>query len=446
MAKIEYITKRTGARVPFSKERITNAIYRAAVAVGGRDRTIADGLADQAVAILEAQAQPGEAPTVEQIQDVVETVLIKNGYARTAKAYILYRNERTRRREEQARRWARTDDFYPWRTMWEGLDWAVAHDVHTVERLNARIARGEFADLVREADQAYEEDIALAAEMVRQREEPVRVVVIAGPSSSGKTTTTIKFGHLLQQQGLHLVPLTVDHYFHDLEMHPKDEHGDYDYETPQALDLALINEHLQRLLAGEEVCIPSYDFRTGRQRPDHTPMRIGPHDVILIDSLHGLYAEMTASVDDEAKFRLYIEPLLQCKGPDGEYVRYTDLRLMRRMERDSKYRAYDPTRTLEHWHYVRSSELRNIIAYIHTADYVVNSGLPYELPVMRTRLLDSFARWVEQYRDDPLRHDAFERAERVHRLLQAVTPVTDESAIPPDSLLREFIGGSCYQY
>jgi len=119
---------------------------------------------------------------------------------------------------------------------------------------------------------------------------------------------------------------------------------------------------------------------------------------------------------------------------------------MRRMVRDAAYRAYDPQRTLEHWHYVRSSEMRNIIPYVNTTDYIVNSGLPYELPVMQARLFDHFARWAEEYRDDPLREDARVRAQRVHRLLQAVTPVEDDSAIPPDSLLREFIGGSCYEY
>jgi uridine kinase len=175
-------------------------------------------------------------------------------------------------------------------------------------------------------------------------------------------------------------------------------------------------------------------------------MRVGPNDIILIDSLHGLYADMTWSVDDELKFKLYIEPLLQMKGPDGKFVRWADLRLMRRMVRDATHRAYKPQQTLEHWHYVRSSEMRNIIPYINTTDYIVNSALPYELPVMRARLFDHFEEWVEHYRDHPLRQDASMRAERVYNLLKSVTPIEDESAIPPDSLLREFIGGSCYEY
>jgi uridine kinase len=116
------------------------------------------------------------------------------------------------------------------------------------------------------------------------------------------------------------------------------------------------------------------------------------------------------------------------------------------MVRDAAHRGHTPQRTLEHWHYVRKSELRNIVPYIHTTDYIVNSGLPYELPIMRARLCDDFERWAEQYQDDPLRQDASMRAKRVHHLLKAVTPVEDDSPIPPDSLLREFIGGSCYEY
>lgn len=446
MTKITHVVKRTGAIVPFNKERITNAIYRAAVAVGGRDRSIAERLADQVVAMLEETTPEGHIPTIEEIQDIVEKVLIENGHAKTAKAYILYRDERARRRQERAKRSAQPYENIPWRKIWEVLNWAVEHDLHTVERLNARIARGEFPEIVRETDRAYNEDITTASEMIRERRGQVRLVIIAGPSSSGKTTTTIKLSHLLKKMGLSLVPLTVDNYFFDLELHPKDEFGDYDFETPQALDLALINEHLVRLIAGEEVWIPFYDFKTGKRHDNHTPMKIGPNDIILIDSLHGLYADMTRDIEDEQKFKLYIEPLLQMKGPDGKYIRWTDLRLMRRMVRDAAYRAYDPQQTLEHWHYVRSSEMRNIIPYINTTDYIVNSGLPYELPIMKARLFHHFEKWVELYRDDPLREDAFMRAERVHRLLQAVTAVEDDSAIPPDSLLREFIGGSCYTY
>ena len=450
MARITHVVKRTGATVPFNQERITNAIYRSAVAVGGRDRSIAERLSDQVVTMLEEVTPPDHIPSIEEIQDIVEKVLIENGHAQTSKAYILYRDERARQRQERAERLARPSGNIPWRKIWRVLDWAVDHDLHTVERLNARIARGEFSDIVRETDRAYNEDITTASEIIRERHksarDSVKIIIIAGPSSSGKTTTTIKLSHLLSKMGFSLIPLTVDNYFFDLELHPKDEFGDYDFETPQALDLNLINEHLVRLIAGEEVRIPFYDFKTGHRHDDHTPMQIGPNDIILIDSLHGLYAPMTRDIDDGQKFKLYIEPLLQMKGANDKYVRWTDLRLMRRMERDASHRAYDPQQTLEHWHYVRSSELRHIIPYVNTTDYIVNSGLPYELPIMRARLFERFKEWGELYRGDPLRKDALVRARRVYRLLRGVTPVEDDSAIPLDSLLREFIGGSCYEY
>jgi len=446
MPRIESVIKRSGAVVPFNAERITNAIYRAAVAVGGRDRSIAEGLSRQVVEILENTVPTGRIPTVEEIQDIVEKVLIENGHARTAKAYILYRDEQSRRRRQKIAKSNSDSGNIPYRKIWEVLSWSVDHGLNTVDRLNARIAGGEFPAIVQESDAAYEEDVAAAAGMIQERWEAVKIAIIAGPSSSGKTTTTIKLNQRLQEMGLSLVTLNVDNYFLDLELHPRDEFGDYDFETPYALDLAMINQHLVRLLAGEEVLLPHYDFKAGKRHDNVTPLRLGANDIILIDSLHGLFGDMMPDIPHERKFKLYIETLLQMKGPDGRFIRWTDLRLMRRMLRDARHRAYSPQQTLEHWHYVRSSELRHIIPYVNAADYIINSALPYELSIFRPKLIDHFAAWVEHYRNDPLRQDAFVRAQRVHTLLSAVTPVEDDSVVPPDSLLREFIGGSCYRY
>jgi uridine kinase len=445
---ITNVVKRTGAVVPFTPKRITNAIYRAAVAVGGRDRSIAEGLARQVVEMLEESTPADHYPSVEEIQDIVEKVLIENGHAKVAKAYILYRDERARRRREKAARGYRESSNIPWRKIYEVLRWSVDHDLHTVERLNARIEHGEFARIVEESDRAYEEDIDTAAQLIGERRSELRLVIVAGPSSSGKTTTTIKLGERLSKIGLSLVTLNVDNYFFDLELHPRDEFGDYDFETPQALDLELISQHLVRLTAGEEVRIPHYDFRTSKRHDNATPLRIGSNDIILIDSLHGLYPAMTHDVEDEHKFQLYIETLLQMEGPGGRMVRWTDLRLMRRMVRDASFRAYDPKGTLEHWHYVRSSEMRNIIPYANNTDFIINGALSYELPVMRRRLLDQFRQWVRDYEGDPLRIDAQTRAKRVFELLMAVAPIEarDENAIPPTSHFREFIGGGSYEY
>ncbi len=443
--RITHVVKRSGAIVPFNRDRIVNAIYRAAVAVGGRDRERAEWLADQVIIYLEQTATDGHAPYIEEIQDAVEKILIENGHAAVAKAYILYRDERYRRRRRAADKAARPSESIPWAKIWRVLDWAVSHSLHTVETTNQRIAAGDFPQIVHESETAYEEDVATAANLIAGRSHELRMVIISGPSSSGKTTTTVKIEQRLKKAGLKFATLNVDNYFFDLAMHPKDEFGDYDFETPQALDIPLINEHLHRLASGEEVLIPYYDFKSGTRFMNRTPMRLNPNEILLIDSLHGLYPDMTGDIADEIKFKLYLEPLLQMKGPDG-FVRWTDLRLIRRMLRDAEHRAYNPQMTLEHWHYVRSSELRNIIPYIGSTDFIINSAMPYELALYRHRLGESFAEWDVLYKDSPLREDAYRRASRIHRLLQTVLPVADDSAVSADSVLREFIGGSSLSY
>jgi len=446
MTKIKNVVKRSGATVPFNPDRITNAIYRAAVAVGGRDRSIAEGLSAKVTQYLEKNLPPGHTPSVEEIQDAVEKVLVEEGHSQTAKAYIIYRQERAKQREREAQDGPRLSQNIPWEKIWHVLDWAVTHGVHTIESYNQRLESGDLAEIIEVAEAAYNKDVSEATESIIERAEEVRMVLITGPSSSGKTTTTIKIGQRLEKEGLKLVALNVDNYFFDLELHPKDEFGDYDFETPQALDLALINEHLQALFAGKEVLIPYYDFKTGERQDEHTPMQLKEKEILLIDSLHGLFPDMTRTIPDEQKFKLYLEPLLQMKDSRGKYVRWTDIRLIRRMLRDASHRAYKPRSTLEHWHYVRASELRNIIPYVNTADHIINSAMPFELSLYRARLGADFAQWEKDYHDDPLREDAYTRAKRVHAVLEEILPIEDDGPVPKDSVLREFIGGSVYQY
>ncbi|MGD2079294.1 MAG: ATP cone domain-containing protein, partial [Chloroflexota bacterium] len=350
MTRFTHVVKRSGAIVPFNIDRISNAIYRAAVAVGGRDRQRAEWLADRVVEYLEATLPPDHTPHIEEIQDAVEKVLIENGHAAVAKAYILYRDERLRRRRDEGDKAARPSDKIPWFKIWRVLDWAVVHELNTVESMNDRIKADEFPQIVHESEAAYEDDLTTAAEFITNRSDRLRMVIICGPSSSGKTTSTIKIEQRLTKVGLKFVTLNVDNYFFNLEDHPIDEFGDYDFETPQALDLELFNDHLQQLVDGEEVLIPHYDFKLGQRYLDRTPLSLASDEILLIDSLHGLYPPMTEAVDEDLKFKLYLEPLLQMKGPAG-YIRWTDLRLIRRMLRDAEHRAYDPRQTLEHWHY-----------------------------------------------------------------------------------------------
>jgi len=221
MAKINYVIKRSGAVVPFNPERITNAIYRAAVAVGGRDRSIAEDLGKQVVAMLEKTTPSGQSPTVEQIQDTVEKVLIENQHARVAKAYILYRADRARHRQTEIQDSSAPSTNIPWAKIWHILDWAVDHGVNTIEGFTERVKKGELADVVRESEELYHSDIRNAADLIIKRVKDLKIVIISGPSSSGKTTTTIKLGELLKQQGYNLVTMNIDNYFLILNCIPR---------------------------------------------------------------------------------------------------------------------------------------------------------------------------------------------------------------------------------
>src|SRR5210317_497880 len=188
---ITHVIKRSGANVPFNQERVANAIYRAVVAVGGRDKETAKELADQVVEILNQKFTAETNPHIEDIQDTVEKVLIENGHAKVSKEFILYRDEATKRRESEARHHSQSNENIPWAKIWRNLDWAIAHNLHTVESMNERISKNEFAQIVHESEALYEDDVSLAAELIIERLDSLRMVMISGPSSSGKTTTTI---------------------------------------------------------------------------------------------------------------------------------------------------------------------------------------------------------------------------------------------------------------
>lgn len=446
MNKIKQVTKRSGAVVAFTPERITNAIYRAQIAVGERDLAQAEKISSLVVLDLENQFDKKNIPTIEEIQDAVEKILIQNGYVKVAKAYILYRKERTEKRQQRAELASRPSVNIPWAKIWHILNWAVDQGLNTTTNLNIRLKKGEIEDIISASEQLYEVDLENAAEMIALHKDTLRMVLISGPSSSGKTTTTIKLGQRLEHIGMKLTSLNVDNYFFNLDMHPKDEFGDYDFETPHALDLELINNHLSQLIAGHEVQIPFYDFKTGMRTDQLTSMHLAENELILIDSLHGLYPDMTSSINDDQKFRLFLEPLLQMKTSYGEFIRWTDIRLMRRMLRDASHRSYDPTKTLMHWHYVRSSEMRNIIPYISSVDYIINSAMPYELGYYKPKLVSDFRKWVLDFEFDPLKTDAFFRAKRTLRTLEDLEAIENEDLIPTDSVIREFIGGSSLTY
>jgi uridine kinase len=442
--RFKKVMKRDGSVADFDQEKITLAIYKAAASVGGHNRELSEKLSDDVVEVLNECFEPPDVPTVEEVQDIVEKVLIENGHAKTAKAYILYRDSRRRERERKGVKRGRHRPL-PYQLMYEQFLWNVDHGCETTERLNARVLDGSFPGLIKDADARYNESIFMAADAIARFKDKIRIIIVAGPSSSGKTTTTAKLAARLRELGVNTAPLNLDHYFFNLELHPRDEHGDYDFETPEALDLPLINEHLAALVEGGTVEMPQYDFKSGKRLERTQPIKFEPGRVILIDTLHGLHPPLTESVDDDLKFKVYIETISMLRDRDKQFVRWTDVRLLRRMVRDHSQRAYEPIQTIGHWHYVRRSELKHIIPFIRDADYVLNGALPYELPVLKKYEFEYFPKVIAAWKNDPKRRDACIRAERIYKLLSEIEQFENESVIPEDSLLREFIGGSVYK-
>lgn len=442
---IKQIVKRDGTVVAYDRDRISTAIFKAAAAVSEFDRSEADRIAQLVEQRLLANFGKQSTPSVEEIQYLVEETLIMESHAKTARAYIRYRHDRQMERTQRAYQFEATDNI-PYKKIYEVLRWNMDHGCDTVDGLNEIIASGKLPELIAACENRYDKEVAAGAEKFIEHLPEVRVFFIAGPSSSSKTTTTIKVSEKLAEAGNEFLALNIDHYFFDLDHHPKDEFGDYDYETPHALDLKLIDQHVSELLAGKRIKTPHYDFKTGTRKLGVYDMELGKNQILLIDSLHGLFGEMTQSTPDEKKFKLYIETLGQVRNREGLFMRWADNRLLRRMIRDSWHRNLQPEQTLTHWHYVRRSELRNIIPFIGTVDYLVNSAMPFELPILKDRLFKYFPPAMEKFKDDAKRQDAYVRAKRVYETLKDLTPVSDDSAVPKTSLLREFIGGSDYTY
>jgi len=259
--------------------RIANAIYRAVVAVGGRDKNKSEELADEVVKILSDKFTNSSIPNIEDIQDVVEKVLIEKGHASVAKEFILYREESAKRRGEEGRLTSKLNENVPWAKVWRNLDWAVEHNLHTVNSLNNRIANGEFPQIVNESERLYEDDVTLGAELIIERLKELRMVMISGPSSSGKTTTTIKLEKKLLRKGYKFKALNVDHYFFDLEMHPKDEFGDAFQEGTEIRKMIVAFmksmyktgsgvKHLRKQKTWTELTWETFERATGQKRPD----------------------------------------------------------------------------------------------------------------------------------------------------------------------------------
>jgi len=430
------IEKRDGTLVPFDRERITFAVYKAAASVGGRDWKRAARLTDRVVSLLEDRAD-SDPIQVETIQDTIEEVLITAGHVSSARSFIVYRESRRAAREEGLGRSRAAHGPIPYRILWETLVWNMDHGCHTVDALNRVIRTGGLPELVRAAEDRYAGEIEALADDVVRRADTVRLVIVAGPSSSGKTTTTSRLSKALARRGLDLVAVNVDNYFRDLDHQPRDRRGDHDYETPEAIDLPLLNEHLEELLAGRAVDSPTFDFQAGRRTGETRRLLLGDGQLAIIDTLHGLSRPVTGKIPAELKYRIYLETFSQLRDVDDRFVQWTDVRLLRRMVRDRTRRNKSPRETLEHWHYVRRAEKKHILPFLGDADFVINTASPCELAWYRPLTEDFFTGYLAE---NPSEGDAAERAARVHRLLTTVLPAEDLGPLPSDSVLREFLG------
>lgn len=438
---IKAVEKRSGEVVPFDQERIIFAIYKAAASVGGTNMRRARRLSDRVVMTVEDRFDSDAVPTVETVQDIIEEVLITGGHVKTARAFIVYRENRRTARDQASGSSRAPHGPTPYRTMWDTLAWNVQHATFSIEGLNALIDANAVDPVIRESEARFDQELEAVADQVASKRGEVKLVIVAGPSSSGKTTTTNRISEKLRARGMELVAINVDNYFRSLEYQPRDESGDYDYETPEAIDLPLLNEHLVKLLGGKRIESPIFDFHEGRRVEETLPMKLGRNQVALLDTLHGLYKGLTTKIPEEVKYKVYIEALAQTLDHEGNWIRWTDVRILRRMARDMVHRNVTPDQTLNHWHYVRRSEKKHIIPYVSDADFVLNGTFPYEIPLYRPILLSHLEAFVQRGEGSK---DSIERAERVYGFLSRVRPLSDSSAIPGNSVVREFIGGgSC---
>ena len=473
--RIVKVQRRNRALVRFDESRIWKAILRAAESIGGfrqdllpgvndrifdahgTDDKIAGFLADTVVICLNSDAHHLIAnfpPTIETIQDEVLHALRSYGFQNTADAYECYRWGRHWLREGAITRENFVGNGFPQDRMEQTLAWNRARGVHTVAGLNEAVRTGKIRTVVEESLALCEKSLDEAAQKVLSRLNaggPLRMMWVSGPSSSGKTTTTVKLTQRLEKHGLRFLMLNLDDYFWSLVEHPTDWINDRNYETPEALDIQLLNSHLRALLDGQTVEKPVYSFKEGR-RSVTKPVRLERDQILLLDCLHGLYPPITEGIDASAQFRLYLETqnvLYEGDGSTERLTKFTDVRLIRRMLRDARHRNHSALLTILHWHYVRAGELFSIIPLMGLADHTVNGGFPFDLPALKPFFAgaDSLLPRPEEFEPYTGFLDARVRYDRVKTLLESIEGFSKEQVaafdiIPGDAVVREFIGGS----
>jgi len=309
--------------------------------------------------------------------------------------------------------------------------------INTVDDINKAIRSGKSKDLVLVSEALQEKKIAeLADKITKQR--GIKIVLIAGPSSSSKTTFAKRLGVQLKINGVNPVTIGTDNYFVERAETPRDENGDYDFETIDALDLKLFNEHLTKLINGETIEMPSFDFKVGTKRYNGNMLHLDEDEVLIIEGIHSLNDRLTAKIPRKNKFKIYISDLTVLNLDAYNRISTTDTRLVRRIVRDYNFRGYSALQTLERWPSVNAGENKNIFPFQEEADAMFNSSLPYELCV-----LSKYATPLLKKIDNS--HPEYAEAKRIISFLEYFDSM-DEKYIPNNSLLREFIGGSIFDY
>lgn len=315
--------------------------------------------------------------------------------------------------------------------------WNRILGVSTVGDFNEAVRLGQTTGLINVSEALQEKKIASIAEQIAHRQ-GTRVVLIAGPSSSGKTTFCKRLSIQLVTCGIKPIQISLDDYFVDRHLTPKDENGEYDYESVHALNIPLLNEQLQQLFEGKNIELPKYNFQTGKSEKSGKRLQLGDNQVLVLEGIHALNPELTAQIPQEQKFHIYISALTTILLDDHNYIRTTDNRLLRRIIRDYKYRGVNAQETIHRWPSVRAGESKWIFPYQENADVMFNTAMLFELAVIKQQaepLLDLVPENCPEYAE----------AYRLRTFLDYIQPIPNR-ALPPTSLLREFLGGSSFKY
>ncbi len=323
----------------------------------------------------------------------------------------------------------------------EYLSWQNIMSLSNVGDLNGLCKKGYASDLINVAEALQEKRIVKIAECIHdriQKKIPLRMVLISGPSSSGKTTFSKRLSVQLMANGLRPYAISLDDYFVERDRTPKDENGEFDYESLYALDLELFNTHLHSLLQGEKVTLPTYNFMTGKREYNGKALRMNDKMVLVLEGIHALNPELTKLIPEEQKYRVYVSALTTMSLDDHNWIPTTDTRLLRRIIRDFNYRGCSAMDTIARWPGVRAGEDKWIFPYQENADTMFNSALLFEFAVLR-RFAEPILMTV------PENASEFSEASRLLHFLRYFSPILDKD-IPPTSLMREFLGGSSFRY